>query len=176
MKNFTERFIDSLFSRFSILPSVKFSIFIPVKDEEAYIFKTLTAFSRQVDLFGKSLDSKQFEILILANNCSDQSVALIKQFQNNHPELNIYLEEVILSAKQANIGYVRRKLMECAYTRLHKNGGGIIMTTDGDTTVAPDWISQTYREINNGAEVVGVEYYYIKMKWKVWINLPVYFI
>lgn len=155
MKNPTEHFINSLFSRFSILPSVKFSIVIPVKDEEAYIFKTLTTFTKQVDLFGKSLDLEQFEILILANNCSDQSVALIKQFQNNHSELNIYLEEVTLSTKQANIGYVRRKLMECAYTRLSKNGGGIIMTTDGDTTVAPDWISQTYREINNGAEVVG---------------------
>lgn len=155
MKNPTEHFTDSLFSRFSILPSVKFSIVIPVKDEETYIFKTLTAFTKQVDLFGNPLDFDQFEILILANNCSDESVALIKQFQNNHPEINIYLEEVKLSAKQANIGYVRRKLMECAYTRLSKNGGGIIMTTDGDTTVAPDWISQTYREINNGADVVG---------------------
>lgn len=155
MKNPPEHFTDSFFSRFSILPNVKFSIVIPVKDEEDYISKTLTAFTLQVDLFGHPLNFEQFEILILANNCSDKSVALIKQFQNNHPKINIYLEEVTLSTKQANIGYVRRKLMECAYTRLNKNGGGIIMTTDGDTTVAPDWISQTNREICNGAEVVG---------------------
>lgn len=155
MKNPPEHFTDSFFTRFSILRSVKFSIVIPVKDEEAYISKTLTAFTLQVDFLGNPLNFEEFEILILANNCSDKSVALIKQFQNNYPNLNIYLQEVTLSAKQANIGYVRRKLMECAYTRLQKNGGGIIMTTDGDTTVAPDWISQTYREINNGAEVVG---------------------
>ncbi|MCX8526412.1 glycosyltransferase family 2 protein [Chryseobacterium formosus] len=155
MKNPPEHFTDSFFSRFSILPNVKFSIVIPVKDEEDYISKTLTAFTLQVDILGNPLDFDQFEILILANNCSDKSVALIKQFQNDYPNLNIYLQEVILSAKQANIGYVRRKLMECAYTRLNKNGGGLIMTTDGDTTVAPDWISQTYREICNGAEVVG---------------------
>lgn len=45
--------------------------------------------------------------------------------------------------------------MECAYERLKKNGGGIILTTDGDTTVASDWLYQTMLEIENGAEVVG---------------------
>jgi len=155
MKNPTEHYTDSLFSRFPISNKVKFCIVIPVKDEEDYISQTLTAFTLQVDLNDHPLDVQQFEILILANNCSDQSVSLIKQFQNDHPNLNIYLEEVILSTKQANIGFVRRKLMDCAYSRLHKNGGGIIMTTDGDTTVATDWISQTYQEICKGAEVVG---------------------
>jgi len=155
MKNPTEHFSDSLFSRSEILPNVKSSIVIPVKDEEAYILKTLTSFALQVDIFGEQMDLEQFEILILANNCSDRSVTLIKDFQHNHPHLNIYLEEVTLSPIHANIGYVRRKLMECAYSRLCRNGGGIIMTTDGDTMVASDWISKTQQEINNGAEVVG---------------------
>jgi len=155
MKNPTEYPIDSLFSRFKISPDVKSSIVIPVKDEEAYILQTLTSFSVQADIFGKPFDPKQYEILVLANNCSDRSVALIKKFQQNHPNLNIYLEEITLSNGQANIGYVRRKLMECAYRRLCKNGVGIIMTTDGDTMVATDWIAQTQWEINNGADVVG---------------------
>ncbi len=155
MKNPTEQSSDSFFSRFRISPAVKSSIVIPVKDEEAYILNTLTAFTAQVDIFGKPMDSEKFEILILANNCSDQSVAIIKKFQNNHPNLTIHLEEVTLSAKQANIGYVRRKLMECACNRLSKNGGGVIMTTDGDTTVASDWIAQTQWEIDQGADAVG---------------------
>ncbi len=146
---------DSFFSRFEISPKVKSCIVIPVKDEEAYILKTLTAFLMQVDVFGEPFDSRQFEILVLANNCSDHSVACIREFQHQHPHLNIYLEEVTLPPGQANIGYVRRKLMECAYSRLCKNGGGIIMTTDGDTTVSPDWIGQTQREIHNGADAVG---------------------
>lgn len=36
-----------------------------------------------------------------------------------------------------------------------QNGHGIIMTTDGDTIVSPDWIAQTLLEIEDGAEVVG---------------------
>lgn len=155
MKNPTEHYSDSLFSRFEILPNVKFCIVIPVKDEEEYILKNLTAFTMQVDISGEPLNFEQFEILILANNCSDRSVSIIKDFQKNHPHLNIYLEEITLSPPYANIGYVRRKLMDCAYDRLSKNGGGIMLTTDGDTTVANDWISQTEWEMKNGAEVVG---------------------
>lgn len=155
MINYTEFPNNSFFTRFEILPSIKLCVVIPVKNEEAYILKNLTAFTMQVDIFGKPINQEEFEILVLANNCSDCSVAYIKEFQYNHPNINIYLEEVKLPHSQANIGYVRRKLMECAYTRLSENGGGIILTTDGDTTVAADWISQTQFEINNGAEVVG---------------------
>jgi glycosyltransferase involved in cell wall biosynthesis len=152
MKNPTEH---SLFSRFEILPRVKFCIVIPVKDEEEYILRNLTSFTKQVDLSGNPFNHEEFEILILANNCSDQSVTLIRHFQETHTHLNIYLEEITLSPIHANIGYVRRKLMDCAYSRLSANGGGIMMTTDGDTMVAEDWISQTDWEMNNGADVVG---------------------
>lgn len=155
MKNPSQYPNESFFSRFEMLPSVQSCIVIPVKDEERYILKTLASFDLQVDIFGKRLNPNKFEILILANNCADNSVAYIKDFQHRHPRLNIYLEEVTLSPRQANIGYVRRKLMECAYSRLSKNQGGSILTTDGDTIVAKDWIAQTNWEIDNGAEAVG---------------------
>ncbi|MBD8081645.1 glycosyltransferase [Chryseobacterium caseinilyticum] len=155
MKNPIKQSDESFFSGIDILPDVKSSIVIPVKDEEKYILKTLASFADQVDIFGEPLNSEQFEILVLANNCTDKSVAYIQQFQRKHPHLNIYLEEVKLLPAQANIGFIRRKLMESAFSRLSKNGGGIIMTTDGDTMVAPDWIAQTYNEIESGAEAVG---------------------
>jgi len=155
MKNPTEHPTDYFFEKFQILPSIKSCIVIPVKDEEAYILKNLASFAVQVDVFGALLDPSQFEILILANNCTDRTVTFIQEFQRQHPHLNLYLEEVKLSPKQANIGYVRRKLMECGYSRLSKNGGGNILTTDGDTVVAPDWIAQTHLEIENDADAVG---------------------
>jgi glycosyltransferase involved in cell wall biosynthesis len=155
MKNPSEHFSDSLFLESEILPTVKFSVVIPVKDEESYITRTLKSFSEQVDLSGNALDFEKFEVLVLANNCTDYSVEFIKNFQAQHPAINIYLEEITLSPKNSNIGYVRRKLMECANSRLRKNDGGIILTTDGDTVVSPDWIAQTEYEIDNGAEAVG---------------------
>lgn len=155
MTDSTEYSNDPFFSEFKISPDVKSSIVIPVKDEESYIVNTLSSFAVQVDIFGEPIDPGKFEILVLANNCTDQSVKYIKDFQRDHPDLNIYLQEIMLLPDQSNIGYVRRKLMECAYKRLCNNGGGIILTTDGDTMVETDWIAQNHWEINNGAEAVG---------------------
>ena len=145
----------SFFYKLPILPTVKCSIVIPVKNEEKYIHRMLSSFVEQKGLDSKPLDLRTFDILILANNCTDNSVSLIKDFQKTNPDVNIYLEEVTLPPHQANIGYVRRELMDSACRRLCENGGGIIMTTDGDTTVTLDWIAQTKLEICGGAEAVG---------------------
>jgi len=143
------------FSQFQILPTVKSSIVIPVKNEEKYILKTLDSFCEQVDVAGKPVDRSEFEILALANNCTDRTVNLIQQFQQDNPDLNLYLQQVSLPSEKANIGYVRRKLMDCAYLRLIQNDGGIIMTTDADTMVSKDWIAQNRYEVEEGAEAVG---------------------
>lgn len=144
-----------LFSNQEIKPGVKVSVVIPVKDEEYYIEKVLHCFVSQIDLEGNQFDRNFFEILILANNCSDLSVNYIKHFQQEHPEINLFFEDVLLLPKHSNIGFVRKTLMDCANARLLNNGGGIIMTTDGDTLVAEDWIAQNIAEIEKGADAVG---------------------
>lgn len=146
---------DLFFSDFKMTPHAKVCVVIPVKNEETYITKTLQAFSDQVDETGAPLDHDRFEILLLANNCSDHSVKYIKDFRRLNPTLNIHLKEMVLAPDQANIGFVRRELMNAAYSRLSENDGGVIMTTDSDTIVAPDWIINNLLEIDKGAEAVG---------------------
>ena len=148
-------FQSTLFSKFSILPSTEVTIVIPVKDEETYIEDLLNSLKDQVDLAGNKVNYKLYEVLILANNCSDGTVAIIKKFKLKNKKINLHLEEVVLEADQANIGFVRKTLMDLAYTRLSFNGGGLILTTDGDTIVSQDWIIQNSAEIRNGAEAVG---------------------
>lgn len=145
----------NLFSEVEVLPEIKFCIVIPIKNEEYYIENALSAFINQKDLDGDPINLNTFEILVLANNCSDRSVEIIKEFQNKNPQLNIFLEEISLPIHQANIGFVRKNLMDTAYKRLQRNGGGLLLTTDADTTVAEDWISQNYFEIENCADAVG---------------------
>lgn len=146
---------QTLFSEFEMASSVKICIVIPVKDEENYLLKTLNAFANQVDLKGDLFPTERFEILILANNCTDNSARIIKEFQRDNPSLLLFLEEICLDPPHANIGYVRRLLMNTAFERLQKNGGGIMMTTDGDTEVATDWIAQTLAEFEKGVDAVG---------------------
>lgn len=146
---------SNLFLSAPILPSIEVTIVIPVKDEETYIQDLLKSLKNQVDLAGKKINYNRYEILILANNCTDDTVDLIKKFKLENRKINLYLEEVVLETDQANIGFVRKALMDLAYTRLTTNGGGIMLTTDGDTIVANDWIYQNIAEIERGAEAVG---------------------
>lgn len=139
-----------------IQPQCRVTVVIPVRDEAEHIAQSLRAFTRQVDLTGKKLDERFFEVLILANNCQDDSIEIIKMVQRENRSANLRLAEIRLPEKHANIGYVRRVLMNEAALRLKAVcREGILMTTDGDTIVADDWIAANMEEIRNGADAVG---------------------
>lgn len=144
-----------LFKEVPVSPEVLVSVVIPVKNEADCIAECLSAFLIQTDTEGQKIDEKTFELLILVNNCTDESAAIIEKFIEKNPNVNVFPEEIILEREQANIGFVRKTLMDIAYSRLNKNGGGIIMTTDADTIVSQDWICQNIREITEGADAVG---------------------
>lgn len=140
----------------SVKRDCRVCVIIPVKDEAENIALTLGAFARQVDLNGQPLDKNTFEIIVFANNCADNSAVLIENWRRKN-SLNLHLIEKHLPPEKANVGYVRRWLMNEAERRLLQNrfGRGVIMTTDGDTCVAPDWIAANLKEIETGAEAVG---------------------
>jgi hypothetical protein len=139
------------------LNSCKVCVIIPVKDEAQTLRETLRALSTQTSLTGKPLNPLLYEVIILANNCADESAAIAHQFAEQHPLLAIHVAEITLPPEQAYIGYVRKLLMDEAYNRLMLLGRrrGIIASTDGDTTVSPTWIAATLDEIARGADAVG---------------------
>ena len=140
-----------------IHPQCFISVVVPIRDEAENIVKTLESLSRQVDLQGCPLDPGYFEIIVLANNCRDNSVEIACQWQKQISLPHIYISEINLPKEDANVGFARRFLMNTAYRRLQTNSfkKGIIMTTDGDTQVAPDWIAAAVREVEGGADAVG---------------------
>ena len=133
------------------------TVVLPVCNESKYLKPTLQSLARQVDSQNRPLDPKLFEIIIFANNCTDDSAEIARCWRAENSFLNIHIAEACLSAENSNIGFVRRFLMNEAYLRLCRNKfkGGVIMTTDGDTQVAPDWIAANLEEIKNGADAVG---------------------
>ncbi len=140
-----------------VSPQCSVSIVIPVRDEAENLAITLDAFAIQVDLQNRPLDSNIFEIIVLANNCRDNSAQTARDWRKRNSRVNLHVAEISLPPEFANIGFVRRRLMNEACRRLQSNDfqGGIIATTDGDTRVAPNWISQNISEIANGADAVG---------------------
>lgn len=139
------------------LPQCEVCVIVPVRNEAEMLESTLTALAHQVDLNGHPLNSDRYEVIVLANNCSDDSVAIAHRFAKQHPNLILHVAERTLLAAQAHIGWVRRRLMDEAHRRFQLLGRnqGVIASTDGDTQVAPNWIAATLHEIACGADAVG---------------------
>jgi glycosyltransferase involved in cell wall biosynthesis len=99
------------------LLSCEICVIIPVRNEEKNILATLKALKDQVDLDGKPFNKNRYEIIILANNCTDNSAAIAGNFAKTNPELNLHIVEKTLSCDRAYIGWVRKLLMDEAYRR-----------------------------------------------------------
>jgi hypothetical protein len=146
-------------------PECEVCVIVPVRNEAALITQTLESLLQQVDLQGKSLDKNRYEVIILANNCTDRSAEIARDLASQHPELVLHVVERTLPPSEAYIGRVRQILMDEACRRLlsgdreaalqRNRPQGIIASTDGDTRVAPTWIAATLWEIAQGADAVG---------------------
>ncbi|WP_316799580.1 glycosyltransferase [Pedobacter frigidisoli] len=138
-------------------PFLRLSIIVPAKDEADFITGTLDALRLQVDDSGNAIAQHIYEVLVLANNCTDSTFEICKHYQKQYPNFNLFVEAVQISAEHANIGTVRRLLMDAAYERLLKTAGprGIIVSTDADSNVDQQWVHQILYEMEKGVDVVG---------------------
>jgi hypothetical protein len=132
-------------------------VIVPARDEAAGITTTLAALAAQVDRNGRPLDPRTYEILILANNCRDDTAAIVRHFARQHPELAVQIIERTFPTSEANVGTARRLLMDEACRRLLAVGRprGVITSTDADTQPDPTWLAATLREVAAGADAVG---------------------
>ncbi len=151
-EEFSQPLVQTLIS-----PSCEACVIVPVRNEAATLELTLTALANQHDLNANPLALDRYEIILLANNCSDCSVTIARQFAQSHSRLNLHVVEKTLPIAEAYIGRVRQMLMNEAHRRLsglgHKRG--VIASTDGDSQVSPTWVSAILHEIANGADAVG---------------------
>ena len=132
------------------------SIIVPAKDEAAGLPATLAALAAQTDMAGQPLPAGCFEVLVLANNCTDATAEVVRQQTRRWPQLVLHVAEIDLPAVQAHVGRARRLLMDAACARLELVGGpGIIASTDADTRVAPTWVAAIVAEVVAGADAVG---------------------
>lgn len=138
-------------------PDCEVCVIVPVRNEAQTLVASLTALIHQVDLEGQLLDPRRYEIILLANNCSDDSAAIARSFAGQHPDIALHVVEKTLPPAQAYIGRVRQILMDEAYRRLCSLGRtrGVIASTDGDSQVSPTWIAANLYEITCGADAVG---------------------
>ena len=138
-------------------PALNVCIIIPVRNEAHGLMRTLSALAAQTDGAGRALDPACYEVLLLANNCTDDTAEIARAFGRAHSRLCLHVLEASLPPEEANVGTARRRLMDAAFGRFEQldRPHGLIASTDGDTRVAPDWVWQMLLARQGGAQAVG---------------------
>jgi hypothetical protein len=136
-----------------ILPG--FVVAIPVRDEEERLPACLRALARQRDRSGRSIPPTLVRIVVFANNCTDQSASLARSLGETW-SLDIRVVEASLPPDAAHAGNARRAVMDLAEAWLVEAGesDGVILATDADSQVAPNWIAENLAAFAAGAEAV----------------------
>lgn len=135
-----------------IQPVCESVVVIPARNEEDWLTRCLSSLATQ-----QRVPLETFEIILLLNNCTDRSLARAISFATQHPHLAIHIVERHLPEEHANIGTVRKMLMDEACRRLieTRKAEGAILTTDADTFVDREWIVRNLEELSRGVDVVG---------------------
>lgn len=133
-------------------------VVIPARDERETLPDTLAALAQQRDLHGRQLPRCRFEVIVLANNCADDTATVARQFAVTNPDVALHVAELDLPEEHAHVGVARRLLMDEAARRLHltrRGAAGVIVSTDADTVADPTWLAATLAEVSRGADAVG---------------------
>ena len=132
-----------------------FVVAIPVRDEEERLPACLRALAQQHDPSGRAIPPTAVRIVLFVNNCTDRSASLARKLGVGL-SLDVRVVEVRLPPATAHAGAARRAAMDFAEAWLVEGGewDGVILTTDADSQVAPNWIAENLAAFRVGAEAV----------------------
>jgi glycosyltransferase involved in cell wall biosynthesis len=128
-----------------LVPPIRpsFVVAVPVRDEEERLPACLRALARQRDRFGRPIPPIQVRVVVFANNCADQSASLARSL-GKCSGLDVRVVEARSPLATAHAGAARRAAMDIAEAWLVEGGerDGVILTTDADSQVTPNWIAE----------------------------------
>jgi hypothetical protein len=117
--------------RTALLPSA--AVAVPLRDEADRIAACVAALDRAAARWNGRVHA-----VALANNCSDESVAVLDALRPRH--LTLHRLSVTLLPPNAHAGWARRLALDAAADLL-ADGTDLLLSTDADTLVAPDWFA-----------------------------------
>jgi glycosyltransferase involved in cell wall biosynthesis len=123
-------------------------IAVPVRNEEDRIAACLRAIDAQTGLEPGSLG-----LVLFLNNCTDRTDEIVASLV---PTLAIPVRVLSQTFAGAHAGWARRRAMDAAAAWLGDRGdAGVILSTDADSRVPPDWVARTWMAIRAGADAVA---------------------
>ncbi len=144
-------------------PRCCMSIVIPARNEQQRLEKCLSALYWQQTFSGEPVDREQYEVILLLNNCTDESARVARNFAATHVDFELHVVEHTFEHQDAHVGSARSMLMHQAALRLRgapdaltrPAHGPLLLTTDADTVVDPEWLAETMAAFARGADAVG---------------------
>ena len=134
----------------SFAPLGRAYIAIPAKNEAAELEGCLQALAQQTGL--PSVPSWLHGAVLCLNNCTDDSADVARLLAKALP-FPVHAIEVELPPSQAYAGTARRMAMDRAAELAGTDG--VILTTDADSRVAPDWLARNLAALRLGADAVA---------------------
>ncbi|CAM2812262.1 glycosyl transferase [Komagataeibacter xylinus] len=117
---------------------------IPVRNEAERIGPCLLALARQHA-------ARLSHVVLLLNNCTDATLPIVKALGSRLP-FGLHVVERTYPPAIAHAGTARRAAMARAAELAGPKG--IVLTTDADALVAPDWLAQTLAAFAQGADAI----------------------
>jgi hypothetical protein len=120
------------------------TIAIPARNEADRIGGCLAALQGQVG-------APPFQVVVLANNCTDDTAALAAGWADRMPGLTV--AACMLPPALAHAGEARRRAMALAAERSAPDG--VLLTTDADTVAPPGWVAANLAALRGVDAVAG---------------------
>ncbi len=152
-----ERLLDRLIPT-PMHERARMSVVLPVYDEAANLPAVLDSLHRQRGADGP-LDKDLYEIVLVDNNSTDDTVAIARRFAAAHPDLALH----VVTEPEQGVSCARRTGMLYASRRSRARAGDgedgkrfYLVSADADCTVADDWLWQMLTAMDATTAAIAV--------------------
>lgn len=125
--------------------AVRAVVAIPVRNEAERIAACLHAIDAQTGIPPGSLG-----VVLFLNNCTDATEAIVADLV---PRMSVPVRVAHVTYAGAHAGWARREAMNRAAEWLGEDG--MILSTDADSRVPPDWVARNRAALDRGADAVA---------------------
>ena len=125
-------------------------ICVPARNEAERLPSLMRSLQEQTWLRARK---RPLQAVLVLNNCTDNSRAVIERIAPKLPDISLHLVEVRFAPEQAHVGSARRLAMDRAFALAPKNS--VLLSTDADAVPRYDWVEANLRAIASGADLVG---------------------
>ncbi|EKE00114.1 MAG: glycosyl transferase family 2 protein [uncultured bacterium] len=121
----------------------RLSIIIPIHNEEKYVLHTLDSLMEQRDFNNQKFANNIFQVIIVANGCTDRSIELIENFSENNSYFGISLitkqDKSVVAARIAGYNFVISN---------EKYKTDILASADGDVLFHRNWVANVIKKFD----------------------------